>query len=68
MLETLEGVFCVLESLEGVRHTLEAVENCTLYAIGTVGGALCAEVVELVRDVFEALKACAVCRSIFWTL
>jgi len=68
MLEMLEGVFCVLESLESVRHTLDAVENCTLYAIGTVGDALCAEVVEVVLYVFEAMKACAVCRSIFWTL
>jgi len=38
----------VLEVLVGVRRMLEAVENCTVYAVGTAGDALGADVVEVV--------------------
>ena len=43
------------EVLEGVRRMLEAVENCALYAVGTAGDALCAEVVEVVRKMVEVV-------------
>ena len=43
--KVLEVVFCMLEVLEGVRRILEAVENCVVYAVGTAGDALCADVV-----------------------
>ena len=42
--------------LEGVRRMLEAVENCALYAVGTAGNALCAEVLQVVFSVLEVLK------------
>jgi len=55
MLEVLNGVLCVLELPGGVRCVLEAVENCALYAVGTVGDALCAEVVEVAVEVVEVV-------------
>jgi len=66
MLEVLEGVLCVLESLEGMLHMPDAVENRALYAVGTVGDALCVDVLEVVLHVLEGLKACAVCRFWIW--
>lgn len=39
-----------------MRRILEAVENCALYAVGTAGDALCAEVREVVLYVLEVLK------------
>ena len=38
------------------RHPPEAVKGCALYAVGNVGDALCAEVLEVVSFVFEMLK------------
>ncbi len=41
---------------EGVRRVLgvlEPVENCALYAVGTVGDAMCAEVVDMMLKVVE---------------
>ena len=56
MLEMPEGVLCVLELLEGVRRILEAVENSGPYAVGTVGDALCGDVLEVVLAVLKAVK------------
>ena len=52
MLESLEGV---RRMLEGVRRVLKAVENCALYAVGTVGDALCAEVAEVMLKAVEVV-------------
>ena len=69
MQSVLEGAESVLELLEGVRLEgvrLEAVENCALYAVGTAGDSLCAEVLEVVLYVLEVLNVCAVRCFVSW--
>ena len=48
-----------------MRCVLEAVENCALYAVGTAGDALCAEVLEVMLYMLEVVNGV---RRVQWVL